>query len=109
MRLFRSAAIIAILLASPSAKSHTHVDPDGLSVSWYPHECCHDGDCRPVASIKPASNGLWMTTTDGFTVLIGPSDRRRLSKDMRWHICVGPDDIDNTTPRITCIFEPPNT
>jgi hypothetical protein len=109
MRSFISAASIMMLLASPPASSHVHTEADGSTVSWYPRECCHDGDCRPVANIKAAPNGLWMTTVDGHTVLIGPRDRRRPSKDMRWHICVGADDVDNTTPRITCIFEPPNS
>jgi hypothetical protein len=103
-------ATAAFLLAVPlSAKSHSHVNADGQKIDWYPKECCHGGDCRPVANIKPAHNGLWMTTVDGFTVLIGPSDQRRPSKDLRWHVCIGPDDIDNTTPRITCIFEPANS
>jgi hypothetical protein len=109
MRPVLSVVSIVILLAASRASSHTHVAPDGSTTSWYPRECCHDGDCRPVAYIKPAHNGLWMTTVDGFTVLIGSSEPRRTSKDMRWHICVGPDDIDNTTPRITCIFEPPQS
>jgi hypothetical protein len=106
IRIGLAAAFIAF--AFP-ANPHTHVEPDGNAISWYPKECCHDGDCRPVASIKPAYNGLWMTTVDGHTVLIGPNHERRSSRDMRWHICIGLDDIDNQTPRITCIFEPSNS
>ena len=93
----------AFLLAAPlSAKSYTHVSPDGSTTSWYPKECCHDHDCRPVTEIKPASNGLWMTTSDGFTILIGPQQPRRLSKDMRWHICVGPGELEDINPQIFC-------
>src|SRR5204862_40648 len=83
-------------------------DPDGHQVDWYPRECCHEGDCRPVASIAPDSQGLWMTLVDGYTVFVGPRDNRRPSLDTRWHVCVGVDDVDNITPRITCIFEPGN-
>jgi len=94
-------------LAAP-AKPHTHVDPDGQQVSWYPRECCHEGDCRPVVSITPDSQGLWMTLMDGYTVFVAPRDNRRPSLDTRWHVCVGVDDVDNITPKITCIFEPGN-
>jgi hypothetical protein len=107
MRQFLSAICIAVLFAQPSAKGHIHTEPDGSTVSWYPHECCHDGDCRPVVSVQNAANGLWMRTVDGQTVLIGPSDPRRSSKDMRWHICIAPDDTG--TPKIRCVFEPPST
>ena len=94
------AALIATLPAIP-VKPHEHVDADGSRVSWYPKECCHDGDCRPVASIKPAPNGLWMTTVDGHTIFVGPGDKRRPSRDMRWHICIGPDEMDDAGPRIS--------
>src|SRR5436190_14604091 len=69
-----------VLLAAPlfaftaPAKPHTHVDPDGQQVSWYPRECCHEGDCRPVVSIAPDPSGLWMTLMDGYTVFVGPRD-----------------------------------
>jgi hypothetical protein len=104
-------ATAAFLLAVPlSAKSHTRVSPDGATVSWYPKECCHDRDCRPVASIKPTPDGLWMSTTDGFTVLIGPNQSHRPSQDMRWHICVGEDNVDPAgTEAIVCVFEPPHS
>ena len=102
------AAVSPFALAAP-ADPHTHVDPDGSAVSWYPKECCNDRDCRPVVSIKAASNGLWLTTGDGQTVLIGPSDARRPSLDVRWHICSGPGDMDDTGPQILCVFEPPNS
>jgi len=89
--------------------THTHVGSDGKQVSWYPFECCHGRDCRPVATIKSAPNGLWMTTVDGLTVLVGPGNRRRPSLDNRWHICIGPGEMDDAGPQIFCIFEPPNS
>jgi len=102
------AAASPFVLAAP-ANPHTHVDPDGRAVSWYPKECCNDRDCRPVVSIKAAPNGLWMTTGDGQTVLIGPSNARRPSLDARWHICSGPGDMDDAGPQIICVFEPANS
>jgi hypothetical protein len=102
------AAASCVALATP-ASPHTHIDPDGTAVGWYPKECCHDGDCRPVARIQPAPHGLWMTTLDGQTVLIGPSDKRRPSRDMRWHICIGPGEMHDAGPQILCVFEPSNS
>jgi hypothetical protein len=98
----------AVLLAMPiSAKSHTHVSPDGTTVTWYPKDCCHDRDCRPVATVRPTAHGLWMTTVDGQTVLVEANQQRRPSLDMRWHICLGKDAYENTI--VECLFEPPNT
>jgi hypothetical protein len=109
----RSAAIvICIAIGLPAAlsrsvESHTHHDSDGTTVSWYPHECCHQGDCRPVIRVQRGPEGLWMTTSDGLTVLVGPRDARRASRDMRWHLCIAPDDTE--TQKIRCVFEPPNS
>ena len=102
------AAVSLFALAAP-ANPHTHVDSDGRAVNWYPKECCNDRDCRPVVSIKAAPNGWWMTTGDGQTVLIGPSDARRPSLDARWHICSGPGEMDDAGPQIICVFEPANS
>jgi hypothetical protein len=107
MRQFLSAASAALLLASSSANSHIHTERDGSTVSWYPQDCCRDGDCRPVAKIWGAPHGLWMETVDGQTVLVGPGDKRRPSKDMRWHICIH-FDTDQQLLEIRCLFEPPN-
>jgi hypothetical protein len=91
---------------SRHARSHVHVDPDGRTVSWYPQECCHDRDCQPVANVRVAPEGLWMTTESGHTVLIGRDEARRPSRDMRWHLCMGPDG--NRDISVLCIFEPPS-
>jgi hypothetical protein len=105
-----AAVILAVVVFAPPAVPHTHVDKDGALVTWYPLECCHDKDCRPVASVRQGGNGLWMTTVDGFTVLIGPNQSRRPSRDMRWHVCIGRDDVEpSTTPSIVCVFEPPHS
>lgn len=102
-------AAIALTMTSIPAKTHVHVDRDGTAVSWYPLECCHDGDCRPVASIKPAPHGLVMTTVDGYSVLVDHGYVRRPSRDMRWHICIGEDVPEETAPRVRCVFEPPSS
>ena len=80
-------ALIAVLAVfpGPDTKAHKHVE-SGEAVSWYPHDCCHDGDCRPVRQIVRTPHGLWMTTVDGQTVLVGPNNRRLPSRDLRWHV-----------------------
>jgi hypothetical protein len=97
-----------VVLASVPASPHQHTGADGEVVSWYPKECCREGDCRPVALIKRAPNGLWMTTEDGYTILVGPNDVRRSSRDARWHVCIGTEQ-DDPTPRLRCVFEPSNS
>ena len=111
----RRAAFGAVLggLAALSASSHvalTHTpkNADGTTVSWYPHDCCHDGDCRPVSRIVRAPQGLWLTTVDNQTVLVGPSDRRLPSRDMRWHVCIN-QDIEPVADTVRCVFEPPDS
>jgi hypothetical protein len=105
----RFIVLTALLLAlqSADAATHTLAGPGG-TVSWYPHECCHDGDCRPVAQVRRAPNGLWMTTVDGATVLVGPDDRRLPSGDARWHVCINAD-IELQTDKVICVFEPSNS
>src|ERR1700694_3073012 len=107
MRPFVVTTCVAILLASPSALSHTHTAPDGSTVSWYPKECCHDRDCRPVAMVRPTNDGMWMTTLDGQTVLVGPDQHRRPSQDARWHICLGKGAFEEIS--VQCLFEPPSS
>ena len=97
------------MLPAIPVKPHTHVDADGGQVGWYPNERRHERDCRPVASVRKAPHGLWLTTVDGRIVLIGPRDERRPSHDRRWHICIGTDDVDNITLKIVCVFEPANS
>lgn len=106
-----SLGLAVALVASNAlpAQPHAPVDPDGSKTSCHPRECRNDGDCRPVAKVSLAADALWMTTVDGHIFLIGPSETRRASMDMRWHICVGHHEADNLTPRIMCVFAPPDT
>lgn len=114
MRTFVARRIFTVLigattvLVAPPARPHVHTDPDGTVVDWYPKECCSDGDCRPVARIISASQGLWLTTIEGYTVLVGPKDKRLPSRDARWHVCINPM-AEPPTESVTCIFEPSNS
>jgi hypothetical protein len=88
--------------ALSSAVAHVHHDADGSSVSWYPSDCCHDGDCHPVSRIQNLPAGLLMTTEDGTTLLVSSLKARRPSHDSRWHICFGSHEVHD----VLCIFEP---
>jgi hypothetical protein len=92
------------VIASTSASGHVHVAPDGTATAWYPRECCHDGDCRPVAQVRSSDQGLWITTEDGITVLASRAQAHRPSYDARWHVCVSFDELNQ--PVVLCIFEP---
>lgn len=101
---FIASAIVGSCAILASAHTHIDDDDDGSKVTWYPIECCRDGDCRPVASFNRSWQGQWFTTVDGVTILADSRAERRPSRDMRWHICIGSDDTQ--TPFVRCIFEP---
>lgn len=96
-------AAFAVAAGHP-ATAHVHVGPEGTTTSWYPHDCCHDGDCHPVSELKAFGDGLVMTTDDGTTLFVPLRSARRPSLDSRWHVCFDPGE----KPAILCIFEPPN-
>ena len=100
--------VLALSSASDVVRAHTHNSAEGTAISWYPIDCCHDGDCRPVSRVVRAPHGLWMTTVDGQTVLVGPNNRRLPSRDMRWHVCIN-HDIEAVPDTIRCVFEPPDS
>jgi hypothetical protein len=91
--------------AVSSAVAHVHHGNDGPSVSWYPMDCCHEGDCHPVSRIESRPDGLLMTTDDGTTLLVSALKARRPSPDSRWHVCFGAQEVHE----VLCIFEPPNS
>jgi len=98
-------SMIACVAAISSAFAHVHHSSDGSTVSWYPRECCSDGDCHPVSRIRAWSDGLLMTTEDGTTLFVSASNSRRPSRDSRWHVCFGAHE----NPAVLCVFEPPNS
>lgn len=101
------AALVLTVIPSLPASPHTHVDRDGTKVSWYPRDCCNDGDCQPAVSVRLDGEELWFMTADGRTVGARADKPRRTSLDMRWHICMTTDGDE--TLDIHCIFEPPST
>ena len=77
--IFMIMIIIASIINSSSAKSH----------SWYDPQCCSDTDCAPI--IKPLEyldNGEILATTEIGTTII-PADAKRLpSQDDKVHVCM---------------------
>jgi len=83
------AVTIACIAAVSPSYAHVHQSPDGTTVSWYPIDCCHDGDCHSVLRLRAWSDGLLMTTDGGTTLFVNPSKARRPSQDGGWHVCYG--------------------
>ena len=77
---------------------------------WYPHECCHGGDCAPVDNVTrivtaASEAGLILTSKLG-TALLPPNFPVRESKDHRMHVCMRPSLYGGMG--ITCVFMPPS-
>lgn len=106
---FTVALVIAVSVAPHATSPHVHHDPDGTKVDWYPPDCCSDGDCRPVKEVRRDSRGIWLTTIDDETVLIGRTDARLPSRDGRWHVCINKDIEAVPGPNVRCVFEPSNS
>jgi len=93
-------AVIASCGLSP-AKAH----------DWYPHECCHGGDCAPVDNVTrivmaaSGQTGLILSSKLG-TALLPPDFPVRESKDHRMHVCMRPSLYGGMG--ITCVFMPPS-
>lgn len=95
---------LSVMFAASPAAAHVHTDGAGRAVDWYPDDCCHGRDCRPVVQIQRKRGILWMTTSDGITLAVDPKQARRTSQDDRWHVCYVLDDEMGFIVR--CIFEP---
>ncbi len=86
-----AAVLAGSLLAPGAADAH----------DWYPHACCSDRDCKPVAEtavqLTPAG---WLVRTTGETI---PFEKARSSPDGQFHICSYGGKPDGRT---ICLFTP---
>lgn len=55
-RVGASALLVCGLASVNPVASHVHTDADGRTVDWYPPDCCHDRDCRPVTRVEERRN-----------------------------------------------------
>jgi hypothetical protein len=87
----------ALMLVSGTATAH----------SWYPKECCHDKDCRPVPCAElsyPDKDVVWRK----FVYFSAPMIRE--SKDGDCHVCVKEGLAASIIPYLPlCVFVPQAT
>ena len=87
----------AVMLFNGSATAH----------SWYPHECCHDNDCRPVPCAELSyrdKDVVWRKHIYFNGRMI------RESKDGNCHVCVKEDLIASVILYLPlCVFVPQAT
>ncbi len=83
--------------------AHEHNSPDGSVVTWYESGCCNNGDCAPATRIEIVPGGLFMMSEHGRSAIVPPEFPRRLSRDMRWHVCISPHTLD-----LLCVYDPPS-
>src|SRR5262245_41465671 len=96
-------SVFAVIASYPFSLAKAH--------DWYPHECCHGGDCAPVDNVTrivtaaSGQTGLILTSKLG-TALLPPNFPVRESKDHRMHVCMRPSLYGGMG--ITCVFMPPS-
>lgn len=87
----------ALMLFSGAATAH----------SWYPKECCHDKDCRPVPCAELSyrdKDVVWRK----HIYFSGPMVKE--SKDGECHVCVNEGLTANIIPyQPLCVFVPQAT
>lgn len=79
----------------------------GLGHSWYPHDCCHDQDCRPADSVNKDHRGDWSVQVSGIRIWVPKHFDIRASPDDRAHICYRKDEELGYLP--LCLFLPPES
>ena len=75
-----------------------------LAHSWYDGDCCSKQDCEPVEADKiergihprTGKSGQWMTNKMGraFVPDDMPKEKRRISRDLKSHVCQRPGIAD---------------
>jgi hypothetical protein len=87
-----------------SAVKHLIIAALMLTHSWYPQECCHDNDCRPVPCTELSYRGkdvVWRK----HIYFSGPMIRE--SKDGNCHVCVKEGLSASIIPYLPiCVFVP---
>jgi hypothetical protein len=71
--------------------------------SWYPHDCCHDNDCKPVpcGELSEMRHGLMWRG-----VVVFNETQVKPSRDQFCHVCVK-EQVDMVPYVPLCVFVPP--
>jgi hypothetical protein len=99
-RLVAIATALGVLATAPPSV------PDALAHSWYPRECCGDGDCAPADSVVHQDDGSWLVTAHGMVAVI-PRDypNWRRSPDAAVHVCIR--KMRSGAEYVVCAFRAP--
>jgi hypothetical protein len=97
MNLSPAKLTVFVLAALISTQAHAH--------SWYPTDCCHDRDCRPVPveSVRETPDGYLLS--DGTLI---PYAEAKHSPDGQFHICryESTNNVILDTERKPCFWAP---
>ena len=96
-RFFAIATTAGVVLAAPAALAH----------SWYPHECCGEGDCAPAESVVQQDDGSWRVTAHGMVAVIPRDFHWRRSPDAAVHVCIR--KLRSGAEYVVCAFRAPGT
>jgi len=71
--------------------------------SWYPHDCCHDNDCKsvPCGELSEMRHGLMWRG-----VVVFNETQVKPSRDQFCHVCVK-EQVDMVPYVPLCVFVPP--
>lgn len=73
--------------------------------SWYPNECCSEGDCSPADALFIDSHGDTIVTAGMSRLIVPHGFHFRPSPDNRIHICFSRSRTEDVTP-VYCVFVP---
>jgi hypothetical protein len=94
---FRGLLAGALVLVSGAAYPH----------SWYPHDCCHDGDCHPVPcdELVETRNGIMWRG-----VVLFNDAQVKASQDQFCHVCAKEQKGSSILPYLPiCAFIQPSS
>jgi hypothetical protein len=94
-RLVLSAVIAGLIAVQPSAHAH----------NWYPLECCGGKDCAAADSVVQRSDGSYLVTAHGMSLVVPEGYYWRPSPDGQVHVCVR--HIGGIGLMIVCAFRGP--
>ncbi len=89
----RAIAVAMMLACITTAEGH----------SWYPHNCCHNNDCKsvPCGELTETTHGLMWRG-----IVIFNETQVKPSQDQLCHVCVK-QQVDMVPYVPLCVFVPP--